>query len=37
MTLRILIATDQWFPDVRGGVARLATESAQQLARAATR
>jgi glycosyltransferase involved in cell wall biosynthesis/peptidoglycan/xylan/chitin deacetylase (PgdA/CDA1 family) len=29
--MRILIATDQWFPDVRGGVARLATESAVQL------
>ena len=32
MSLRILIATDQWFPAVRGGVARLATESAEQLA-----
>lgn len=32
MTLRILIASDQWFPDVRGGVARLAMESAHQLA-----
>lgn len=32
MSLRILIATDQWFPSVRGGVARLATESAEQLA-----
>ena len=30
--MRILIATDQWFPDVRGGVARLAAESAQLLA-----
>jgi glycosyltransferase involved in cell wall biosynthesis/peptidoglycan/xylan/chitin deacetylase (PgdA/CDA1 family) len=30
--MRILVATDQWFPDVRGGVARLATESARRLA-----
>jgi glycosyltransferase involved in cell wall biosynthesis len=31
-SLRVLIASDQWFPDVRGGVARLATESAARLA-----
>src|SRR5262245_23994763 len=30
--MKILVASDQWFPDVRGGVARLATESAQRLA-----
>jgi glycosyltransferase involved in cell wall biosynthesis len=31
-SLRVLVASDQWFPDVRGGVARLATESAERLA-----
>jgi glycosyltransferase involved in cell wall biosynthesis/peptidoglycan/xylan/chitin deacetylase (PgdA/CDA1 family) len=31
-SIRILVATDQWFPDVRGGVARLAAESARLLA-----
>lgn len=31
-TLRILVASDQWFPDVRGGVARVATESSRRLA-----
>jgi glycosyltransferase involved in cell wall biosynthesis/peptidoglycan/xylan/chitin deacetylase (PgdA/CDA1 family) len=30
--MRILVASDQWFPDVTGGVARLATESAERLA-----
>ncbi len=31
--MRILVATDQWFPDLRGGSARVATETAQGLAR----
>jgi glycosyltransferase involved in cell wall biosynthesis/peptidoglycan/xylan/chitin deacetylase (PgdA/CDA1 family) len=30
--VRILVATDQWFPDTFGGVARVATASAQELA-----
>jgi glycosyltransferase involved in cell wall biosynthesis len=30
--MRLLVATDQWFPDVRGGVARVATETAHRLA-----
>jgi len=30
--MRILVATDQWFPDVLGGAARVAAESARQLA-----
>jgi glycosyltransferase involved in cell wall biosynthesis len=30
--MRILIATDQWFPDVLGGAARVATETACRLA-----
>ena len=30
--LRVLVASDQWFPDVRGGVARVAAESARRLA-----
>lgn len=30
--MRILVATDQWFPDVRGGAARVATETARRLA-----
>ncbi len=30
--MRILIASDQWFPDRRGGVARVATETALGLA-----
>jgi glycosyltransferase involved in cell wall biosynthesis len=30
--MRILVAADQWFPGVRGGVARLAAESAERLA-----
>jgi glycosyltransferase involved in cell wall biosynthesis len=32
--MRILVATDQWFPDVRGGVARIAAETADRLAAA---
>ena len=31
--MRILVATDQWFPDFRGGSARVATEAARALAR----
>ena len=31
--MRILVATDQWFPDLRGGSARVATETARGLAR----
>ena len=30
--MRILVATDQWFPDFRGGSARVATETARKLA-----
>jgi glycosyltransferase involved in cell wall biosynthesis len=30
--VRILVVTDQWFPDVGGGAARVATETAQHLA-----
>jgi UDPglucose--hexose-1-phosphate uridylyltransferase len=30
--MRILVASDQWFPDVRGGSARVATETARRLA-----
>jgi len=30
--VRILVATDQWFPDLEGGSARLAAESARALA-----
>jgi glycosyltransferase involved in cell wall biosynthesis len=30
--MRLLIATDQWFPDLRGGLARVATETARRLA-----
>ena len=30
--MRILVATDQWFPDHMGGVARIATETARGLA-----
>ena len=30
--MRILVATDQWFPDVRGGLARVATETSRRLA-----
>jgi UDP-N-acetylglucosamine 2-epimerase (non-hydrolysing) len=30
--MRILVATDQWFPDVLGGAARVAAESARHLA-----
>jgi glycosyltransferase involved in cell wall biosynthesis len=30
--VRILVATDQWFPDVDGGAARVATATAEQLA-----
>ena len=33
-TLRVLIATDGWFPDIKGGVARVATETATRWARA---
>src|SRR6266550_9328116 len=29
--VKILVATDQWFPDYRGGVARLATETSDRL------
>jgi glycosyltransferase involved in cell wall biosynthesis/peptidoglycan/xylan/chitin deacetylase (PgdA/CDA1 family) len=32
--MRILIATDQWYPDLMGGVARVAAETARRLARA---
>jgi glycosyltransferase involved in cell wall biosynthesis len=31
--VRILVATDQWFPDFRGGSARVASETARGLAR----
>jgi glycosyltransferase involved in cell wall biosynthesis len=31
--MRILVATDQWFPDFRGGSARVATETARRLAK----
>jgi len=31
--MRILVASDQWFPDVRGGAARVATETARRLAK----
>lgn len=31
--MRILVATDQWFPDLRGGSARVAAETARRLAR----
>jgi glycosyltransferase involved in cell wall biosynthesis len=31
--MRILVGTDQWFPDFRGGSARVATETARGLAR----
>jgi glycosyltransferase involved in cell wall biosynthesis len=30
--VRVLVATDQWFPDLRGGVARVAADSARYLA-----
>ena len=30
--MRILVATDQWFPDFHGGSARVATETARRLA-----
>ena len=30
--MRILVASDQWFPDVRGGAARVAVDSARMLA-----
>ena len=30
--MRILVATDQWYPDLFGGVARVATETARRLA-----
>ena len=30
--MRILVATDQWFPDLKGGLARVATETAARLA-----
>lgn len=30
--MRVLVATDQWFPDVLGGVARVATETSRRLA-----
>jgi glycosyltransferase involved in cell wall biosynthesis len=30
--MRVLVATDQWFPDVQGGLARVATETARRLA-----
>jgi UDP-N-acetylglucosamine 2-epimerase (non-hydrolysing) len=30
--MRILVATDQWFPDVLGGAARVASDSARMLA-----
>jgi glycosyltransferase involved in cell wall biosynthesis len=30
--MRILVAADSWFPDVRGGSARVATETARRLA-----
>ena len=33
-TMRILIATDQWYPDLMGGIARVAAETARRLARA---
>ena len=29
--MRILVATDQWYPDFQGGAARVATETARQL------
>jgi glycosyltransferase involved in cell wall biosynthesis len=32
MAMRILVASDQWFPDFHGGSARVATETAQRLA-----
>jgi glycosyltransferase involved in cell wall biosynthesis len=32
MRVRLLVATDQWFPDYRGGAARMATETATRLA-----
>jgi glycosyltransferase involved in cell wall biosynthesis len=32
--LRILVATDQWYPDLLGGVARVATETSRRWARA---
>jgi glycosyltransferase involved in cell wall biosynthesis len=31
--VRLLVAAEQWFPDVRGGVARVATETSRGLAR----
>jgi glycosyltransferase involved in cell wall biosynthesis len=30
--VRILVVTDQWFPDLKGGVARVAAETAERLA-----
>ncbi|HEX2505176.1 MAG TPA: glycosyltransferase, partial [Gaiellaceae bacterium] len=30
--MRILVVTDQWFPDLAGGSARVATETATRLA-----
>jgi glycosyltransferase involved in cell wall biosynthesis len=30
--MRILVGTDQWFPDLKGGSARVATETARRLA-----
>jgi glycosyltransferase involved in cell wall biosynthesis len=32
--MRILVATDQWFPDYRGGSARIATATSERLAEA---
>jgi glycosyltransferase involved in cell wall biosynthesis/peptidoglycan/xylan/chitin deacetylase (PgdA/CDA1 family) len=32
--MRMLIATDQWYPDLMGGVARVAAETARRFARA---
>lgn len=32
--MRVLVATDQWFPDLMGGVARVATETARRWATA---
>jgi glycosyltransferase involved in cell wall biosynthesis len=34
MNMRILVATDQWFPDLMGGIARFATETSIRWARA---
>ena len=31
--MRVLVATDQWFPDVKTGVSRVAADSARELAR----